>query len=535
MLGEELERFIRDAWLRVRGSILSDPQELRRRLARRRLKGLTRPPRAWCIALRASDTRINLANAIITPSHALELDHPLHPYEQIEHEVMLVARTLRRLCRPVRIAAPGQDAEEVAKMLGVTPGSLWYARSRGVFQETYYPRLGGKRGKPVPVLYSREPLDPSYASFYARPDPLWGSMWEMLPDLVPDDFEQTVIRRPYFRRFPIRKTCAGSGRRKLHDVPADHHYKEESKLIGYRWLCPACKKEVRTIYYPVAVRTLFDSDFIDPVIQLKLSDADLMEPPPATFACLGCHGIKYFSSIVPDSWNRLIAYLTGGLLYGEEVAKPASFRPERKRARTRQLNREAPVQRRVLTRLKNGWSSFQIARDLGLTISGVNAHVRRICKEEDVSDRHALAEKLKFAVSPPLNHVERAAVRRFVVKEMLLRNCSCREMREKLSVDQGVLEKDITAIYRLYEVKGLGLQARRALAEKLGVPFVTKGDEIRKKVAELREKGLKWREVAREMGVSETRVASYRQGLRSAEREASLAQKLVETGDSRAC
>src|SRR5258706_11854627 len=54
-LGRELERNIRDAWLRLRKEILSDPQELQGRLARRRGKSMGRPPRAWCVAIRASD------------------------------------------------------------------------------------------------------------------------------------------------------------------------------------------------------------------------------------------------------------------------------------------------------------------------------------------------------------------------------------------------------------------------------------------------------------------------------------------------
>jgi hypothetical protein len=58
VLGEELERNICEAWVALRGRILSDPDELRRRVARRRMKSLRRPPRAWCLALRASDRRI---------------------------------------------------------------------------------------------------------------------------------------------------------------------------------------------------------------------------------------------------------------------------------------------------------------------------------------------------------------------------------------------------------------------------------------------------------------------------------------------
>src|SRR5258705_3261762 len=121
MLGEELERAIREAWLRVRRSILSDPQELHRRLARRRMKSLTRPPRAWCIAIRASDRRITPAHWIITPEHALDLNHPEHPYEPIEHEVTIQTHAIRRYCHPIGIARPVEDVAVVAQPLEVAP------------------------------------------------------------------------------------------------------------------------------------------------------------------------------------------------------------------------------------------------------------------------------------------------------------------------------------------------------------------------------------------------------------------------------
>jgi hypothetical protein len=45
----------------------------------------------------------------------------------------------------------------------------------------------------------------------------------------------------------------------------EENYRDEMQLIGWRWVCPGCKKEVRTIYYPVRVRTLFDyGEFEDP-------------------------------------------------------------------------------------------------------------------------------------------------------------------------------------------------------------------------------------------------------------------------------
>src|SRR5947209_3480168 len=188
MVGEDLERAIRDVWLNLRPKILSDPHELHRRLARRRSRSLTRPPRAWCIAIRASDRRITPMYWLITPEHALDLNHPAHPYEPIEHEVTIQTDAIQRYCHP--------------------------------------------------VCFSRE---------------------------------QTVVRRPDYSRMALRH----------------RHPDDPPQLLGWRWVCPVCKKGVRTIYYPIPVRTLFDGTgalaFIDPVIQLKLCDADLPEAPPATF------------------------------------------------------------------------------------------------------------------------------------------------------------------------------------------------------------------------------------------------------------
>src|SRR3954467_10931029 len=107
MLGEELERAIVATWRNLRRKILRDPIELRRRLARRQTQSLTRPPRPWCLAIRASERRITPAPWIISPEHALDLNPPDHPYHPIEHQVIIRPHALRKYCRPKRIAAPG--------------------------------------------------------------------------------------------------------------------------------------------------------------------------------------------------------------------------------------------------------------------------------------------------------------------------------------------------------------------------------------------------------------------------------------------
>src|SRR5689334_15937775 len=110
----DVARLIVEAWEKLGPKILADPEELRRRLARRRLPIMTRPIRAWCLALRASDRRINAANWILTPMHALDLDHPEHPYEPIEHTVTIQPHGLRKFCRPVRTESLGEQVHDVA-------------------------------------------------------------------------------------------------------------------------------------------------------------------------------------------------------------------------------------------------------------------------------------------------------------------------------------------------------------------------------------------------------------------------------------
>jgi hypothetical protein len=86
-------------------------------------------------------------------------------------------------------------------------------------------------------------------------------------------------------------------------------------------------------------------------------------------------------------------------------------------------------------------------------------------------------------------------------------------------------------------LKGRWHGRRRALAEKLGVAFVSKYDEVLRRVKELRERGMKWREVAREMGVSERRVDGYRRGLRRREKNGVQAEEsaaMAKVGDSEA-
>src|SRR5712671_5382371 len=120
----DVARLVLEAWQKLGPNIMADPDVLARRLARRRSALLTRPPRAWCLALRASDRRITPAHWVISPEHAMDLDHPAHPYEPIEHEVTIRVHALRKYCRAVRTDSWGEQVDEVCKRLGTSRPAL---------------------------------------------------------------------------------------------------------------------------------------------------------------------------------------------------------------------------------------------------------------------------------------------------------------------------------------------------------------------------------------------------------------------------
>jgi DNA-binding NarL/FixJ family response regulator len=477
----------------------------------------------------------------------MDLDHPAHPYEPIEHDVLIGAEQLRKFCRPVRLDGWGELVPDLAKRLGCSNSGLARARAAGRdLRERHVKGLGGKRGKPIPIIHCDRPLDPGSARSFAAPEPILTTGWEDLADCIPDGFEQAVIRKPVFRRLRSCGTHPGL------QVPDDHVYKDEQQLVGWRWECPGCRKLVRTIYYPVGVSNLCDWIRFDPAERFDISnlrfqrgrvgyraervprnrvewelqlerrrrwEMDAVQKPMGTFACRGCHRVNYFSDVTMGGWNQLIAHFSGGLLYGCEVKPPAWYRPgeNRKLRNHRKLSSSAPRRQAVLRRLLNGWSYEQIALDLLMSKSAVCKNIARLCEQEDVADRHELAAKLGGAVSPPLNRDERAAKRRFAVKELLLEGFTHGEIAERLGMERELVRQDCYAIYQQHGVSGHGFAARRALAATVGVAARTVTDRKRERVAEMRKRGMSRREIAREMGLSMAAVGWYVKKIRRGE------------------
>ena len=145
---------------------------------------------------------------------------------------------------------------------------------------------------------------------------------------------------------------------------------------------------------------MFDRWFSDPVILRKLSEDYLPAAPPATFACSKCHRLQSFGGCDKNEWNQLIFHLSGGMLYGKEVPKPAGYRSQRKRTRVRQLNRPAPRRQMVLRRLLNGWSINRIARDMQVTPTCIRFQIKHLCAQENVQNRHEPSPMSMKSVTP---------------------------------------------------------------------------------------------------------------------------------------
>jgi DNA-binding CsgD family transcriptional regulator len=149
---------------------------------------------------------------------------------------------------------------------------------------------------------------------------------------------------------------------------------------------------VRNVYYPLPPLTI-PAWLGDP----KIADSvhDPQDAPPPCFACKRCHDIRYFNRRSRDAWNHLVAHLTGGLLYGHEVEKPAWFQLEKRKPYRPQENPHSPRRRQVLARLLEGLTYNQIARDLNIARPTVNHHVKTIYKQHDVHSRRQLLCKLR--------------------------------------------------------------------------------------------------------------------------------------------
>jgi hypothetical protein len=169
---------------------------------------------------------------------------------------------------------------------------------------------------------------------------------------------------------------------------------------GWQWVCPTCGKRVKIMYVPMPPIDVLAQDVeMDAACAAVLARAwaqTNVDARPRRFACGTCHRIRYVSAAEPSAWNHFVTYLSGEMLYGSEVDKPAGLFGGRKRAYRPQTSRPAPRREHVMRRLREGWSIKAIAAELGVGVAAVHNHVKVLCTQEGVRGREQLAGKLNL-------------------------------------------------------------------------------------------------------------------------------------------
>lgn len=436
----EIEEALWEAWKRVGPMLAENPPELARRVGRRSSTTLRDPVRAWCMTVRANDSRIERSG----------LQHEWGPEgSRRKHKVTLNSAALGRLCAPVRIDWPGQTIDEVAAKLGVPRRSLDLARVRGVLRTHYVPAARGKR---QPLLYADEALDPG-GGCLRRADAMWGATRNIWDWRIPGGIDVTLERLPCFynanSRYVEDEDCVTFQARatlqqprvrlpRLPAAPPDavwykwkgneylgydwrmpgerERYEREQRrransraaykarrqrravasqgrgglrFRGWRWVCPVCAEAVVKLYYPLPEVNVLEHAAAELIKQF--------EPRPmhrhAGFACKRCHRLRDISRSYRQFWNQLVTRLSGGLLYGREVSKPAAmskFVRKRRcgRRRHRDAERNEPRRRRVRELYEAGWTYRQMADRLGCSVDRIHYDLSILRKRGEISGDH---------------------------------------------------------------------------------------------------------------------------------------------------
>ncbi len=476
------------AWKRVEPRL--HPHDLAHRLARRRRDVLTRPPRPWCLAVRASDTRL------------LPIDPPLARAHQA-HEVYLTADDLRALCAPVHVIPPGETCDDLASRLGVTPMGLRAARLAGIFRTHHVKGLAGRRGRPTPLLYTPQPLDPAARNF-SLPDPAWACTAAGLADRLPEAFHVTLTRVPRQRthvprsRFsehahpetvgdiektnptrrlpspgpdpvwykwsrptpdgvshylgddpsnwrtspqdPGQREARHLEKRRTKRKPAPSRSTGSLHFNGWNWLCPACGRACRTLYLPLPPIPLLTTGLP------RIAELVDIPRPIDGFACEPCHRIRQFSRVAHDAWNTLVTYASAGLLYGHEVPRPEAF-TKSTRAQSRKLphtprpNAKPSARREQVTDLLlQGLTYAAIAEKIGVTYYTAMCYARRVYQYHNVHGRKELAKKLGKPDPRP--------TKRSKIRELLEQGMTISKIAERLNITRKAVRDHAYVIRR---------------------------------------------------------------------------------------
>lgn len=431
---DDLDNALLDAWQTVSQQIRNNPTEARRRAARRFRPTLQRPIRCWCLTLRASDTRINPLTTCPDDPQAVAQNRP--------HTVTLYTELIQQLNMPIQLDYPGVDWTQAANQLGRHPETIRAWIRRGLFNVDYYNAFSvGKTGKPVPYIWSPSPIDPN-SKDGQPPDPIWGTIWQSLWERTPRDVAFALKRIPQNCVDPRGSNSPNNTRHRgwkficpgrLQPIPKHLKLVDAPKLIkkqnlkpsdpriitvcGNRYIHTPCRKQSRSLFMPLPVWTIpqalgqtdpfaIESDLTPnrPRPRLTLAgswtpgqnDTVLSTDDPLcrNFACQECWDIQYFTLVDKNGWNKFIAHITGGLLYGNEVQKPIEFQnPKRKRAYIPRKT-QAPRLEEAQQLLLDGLTYQQIANRMNTTRNTTASYIKRIYVKHNVHSKEELLNKL---------------------------------------------------------------------------------------------------------------------------------------------
>lgn len=504
----DIDQALVSAWERIKVGLLNDRAELRRRVARRDMPSVNMPPRCWCLAVRAGDTRLGARGGDVEPREAV------HKGREARHEVTLDRDAIVALCDLVKI--DGLTLDEAAAALGRTKHNLLHARLKGTFETRYVEGLGAYWGHPRPVLYAKGLLDPSVRGF-AVADEAWSYTGRLCLSSVPDEFVQALVRVPIFHDVGARRYRDLSGlhpehpdvdrdvtlrpvpkSKRLPPPPPDHvAYKwKGDEFVGYDWRAAE--------QYPL-IRANYERRQRRLAKRRETARAQRRANPPASRAG-GSLAFKGWRWLCPTCGRRV-----------QVVFLPLH--------RTNLATRY-PCDRAALKRLGVEAEPRWPTRALGFACARCH-RVRSTTRGNDHFWNHLITylscgllyghevprpawvtRQRKRPYAPRPNAPP--AWRRLRVQELLLQGWSYKRIAAEMKIHWHTVDCHVRKIYKHYGVRG-----RYELARRVGVALerpVTKGERIRARLSA----GQSYAQIAREMGIGRNMVSAYASAFRRA-------------------
>ena len=361
-------------------------------------------------------------------------------------------------------------------------------------------------------MWTERALNPN-ADLGRGPDAVWGTAWQGLCGRVEDDFCVTV------RRERARTTWDGEGER----------------FGGWEFVCPGlaggetfdevdgpraetrtCGRRVDKLYVPVGgmrwsawkgigqqgTGPHFHMGRLAPGHIRTVSHGHMdtsegasgesegvrgLRVPRMRAACARCHGVVNGTVYGAKGWNRFVAVVTGGLLYGREVERPRGFVYTRQRRKKRRANDAAPQRERVCGLFLEGLSDRGIAARLGIGAGTVRNHITRLYRRHGVRGRAALGAKLGVEVASGTARGDPSTMegsggyrlprRKAEILGLMRKGKSAGEIARELGVGLKTVYRQQARLYVLYRVHSGGeLVAKVAALRRARVRGVLEGN-----------------------------------------------------------